>query len=87
MSEAKAVLSIKDFDLLLSDLGLPDASGHDLMRHVREIYPSLPGIAISGYGTDDDIHKSLEAGFREHVTKPVNVQMLEGIIARMGQTK
>jgi PAS domain S-box-containing protein len=85
VSEAKAMLSEKSFDLVLSDLGLPDASGHELMRHVRANYPRLAGIAISGYGTDDDIQKSLEAGFVEHVTKPVNIQTLEAMLGRIGR--
>ena len=57
------------FDLLLSDLGLPDGSGHDLMRELRMRGHKFPGIALSGYGQEDDIHRSYEAGFAAHLTK------------------
>ena len=65
------------FDLLLSDLGLPDGTGYDLMREIRNGPRPLPGIALSGYGMDDDVQRSLEAGFKLHLTKPVNIQQLE----------
>ena len=67
------------FDLFVSDIGLPDMAGHELMRRVREC-SSLPGIAVSGYGMDEDVRKSLEAGFGEHLTKPVNLAALEQAI-------
>ena len=66
-------------DLVISDLGLPDGTGMDLMRELRERY-GLPGIALSGYGTEDDVRRSLEAGFSRHLTKPVNFQTLEAVI-------
>ncbi len=60
------------FDLLLSDLGLPDGSGHDLLRQLRERGHKFPGIALSGYGQEDDIRRSYEAGFAAHLTKPAS---------------
>ncbi len=66
-------------DLVISDLGLPDGTGMDLMRELRERY-GLPGIALSGYGTEDDVRRSLEAGFSRHLTKPVNFHTLEAVI-------
>ena len=62
-------------DLVISDLGLPDGSGHDLMRLLRSVSP-VRGIALSGYGTDEDIRKSHEAGFEIHLTKPTDFQRL-----------
>jgi PAS domain S-box-containing protein len=67
------------FDLVISDIGLPDASGYELMRQLKELH-GLKGIALSGYGMEDDMRKSREAGFIDHVTKPVNVQKLEAVI-------
>jgi len=64
------------FDLLLSDLGLPDGSGHDLMRQLRERGQALPGIALSGYGQQDDIRRSRETGFAAHLTKPASRETL-----------
>jgi signal transduction histidine kinase/ActR/RegA family two-component response regulator len=57
-------------DLIVSDLGLPDGSGIDLMRELSARY-GLRGIALSGYGMDEDVRRSLEAGFTLHLTKPV----------------
>ncbi len=60
------------FDLLVSDLGLPDGSGHDLMRQLRQRGHTFPGIALSGYGQSEDIQRSHEAGFAAHLTKPAS---------------
>ena len=70
------------FDILISDLGLPDGSGHDLMREFNSRYP-LPGIALSGYGMKDDIDNSLAAGFAKHMTKPVDWQELKSAIQKI----
>ncbi len=75
----------EDFDLLLSDLGLPDGSGLDLMRRVLADHPQARGIALSGYGMDEDIARSREAGFAEHLTKPINFERLEAVIAQVMQ--
>ncbi|PZR74357.1 MAG: hypothetical protein DLM73_08170 [Chthoniobacterales bacterium] len=69
------------FDLLISDVGLPDGNGMDLLRYLRSKFPT-PGIAISGFGMDGDISKSLEAGFSAHLVKPVKLEKLEAAIAR-----
>ena len=66
-------------DLLISDLGLPDGSGLDVMRAVARSH-GVPGIALSGYGMEEDVCKSLEAGFDRHLTKPVSLQALETAI-------
>jgi CheY-like chemotaxis protein len=72
-----------EFDLLLSDLGLPDGSGRELMRQLRSTHPKTPGIAMSGYGTNDDIRQSLAAGFEEHLVKPLNIAALRAAINRV----
>jgi CheY-like chemotaxis protein len=59
-------------DLIISDLGLPDGSGYDLMNQVRPRLPVTPAIALSGYGSEADIKRSRECGFSEHITKPVD---------------
>jgi CheY-like chemotaxis protein len=68
--------------LVISDLALPDGSGLDLMRHLKERL-SLTGIAISGYGSPGDVQRSLEAGFNEHLTKPMEFSRLEEAIGRL----
>jgi signal transduction histidine kinase/ActR/RegA family two-component response regulator len=70
------------FDLVVSDLGLPDGSGQDLMRELSRRY-GLHGIALSGYGMEADIRRSREAGFERHLTKPVNLETLESAIQQV----
>jgi signal transduction histidine kinase len=67
------------FDLVISDLGLPDGSGLDLMRELSDRH-GLRGIALSGYGMDEDIRRSRDAGFTAHLTKPVSLQTLQETI-------
>ncbi len=75
------------FDLLLSDLGLPDASGHDLLRQLRQRGYKFPGIALSGYGQEEDIRRSHEAGFAAHLTKPASREArVEAIASIMAVT-
>lgn len=74
--------SEEPFELLISDVGLPDGNGMDLIRYLRVKQP-IRGIAISGFGMDSDIGKSLEAGFSEHLVKPVKLEKLEAAIARV----
>ena len=69
-------------DIVISDLGLPDGDGHDLMRALRRDF-GLRGIALSGYGMQSDIEKSNEAGFVEHLTKPIDLTALEEAIQRV----
>ncbi len=72
----------QDFDLLISDIGLPDRSGYELMREVR-LNKNLPGIALSGFGTEQDVNQARAAGFSEHLTKPINFERLEKTIQNL----
>ena len=72
-------------DMLISDLGLPDGSGLDLMRQILAQGHRFPAIALSGYGTPADIEKSKAAGFAEHLVKPLSrLELLTAAIARLG---
>jgi nitrogen-specific signal transduction histidine kinase len=68
------------FDLLVSDIGLPDGSGLDIMRYGRDHKGGLKGIAFSGYGMHQDVHASKEAGFTHHLTKPSDLSLLVDLI-------
>jgi len=70
------------FDLLISDIALSDGSGIDLMMQLHRIC-GIPGIAISGFGMRGDIERSLQAGFVEHLVKPVKLEKLEAAINRI----
>lgn len=75
----------KGADIVLCDLGLPDMSGYDLARTVRqdEILQDIPLIALTGYGQPDDRRRSRAAGFDEHLTKPVDLQVLMKAMRRL----
>jgi two-component system CheB/CheR fusion protein len=83
VASALDVASANSFDLLISDLGLPDASGLELMRELRRRGDTLPGIALSGYGQEEDIRHSREAGFSAHVIKPASPHRLAEVIQRV----
>jgi CheY-like chemotaxis protein len=72
----------KKFDLLLSDIGLPDGSGIDFIKAAREICQT-PAVALTGYGMAEDIERCLQAGFEEHLTKPINIDRLQKALSRI----
>ena len=67
------------FDVLISDIGLPDGDGYELVREAKK-RQSLKGIALSGFGMEEDLRVGKEAGFDYHLTKPVEFQKLEGVL-------
>jgi PAS domain S-box-containing protein len=79
VAEALNVSKQKDFDLLISDIGLPDGTGNDIMRELRHRM-KLKGIALSGFGQDEDVRRSEEAGFEAHLIKPINFQTLRKML-------
>ncbi len=82
VSSAIQLVEHESFDLLVSDLGLPDGSGYDVMRRVRTVH-GIPGIAMSGYGMEEDMRRSREAGFAEHLVKPIDLRELIAAIRRL----
>lgn len=78
-AEAQALAESHSFNLLISDIGLPDGNGYDLMAKLKK-KGLLKGIALTGYGMEQDIARSQEVGFITHLTKPVRVQSLEAAI-------
>jgi PAS domain S-box-containing protein len=69
------------FDLIISDIELPDGSGLELVRELNRVRPT-PAIALSGFGSVDDVFQSRKAGFAEHLTKPIDIRELGESIAR-----
>jgi CheY-like chemotaxis protein len=80
LAEALALARHHTFDLLISDLGLPDGSGCDLMRECARDR-GLKGIALTGYGMEADVARCRAAGFAAHLTKPISVHALDRAIA------
>ena len=67
------------FDLIISDVGLPDGNGVSLMHGIRP-FCDTPAIALTGYSGDDDVERCLRAGFNMHLAKPVSPQKLRDAI-------
>lgn len=81
VAEAVALCKSQDFDLMVLDIGLPDGTGIELLARVRETCRT-PAIAVSGYGTSDDIARAKDAGFVDHLVKPVTVETLGDAVRR-----
>ena len=85
MAEARALAGKHAFDLLISDIGLPDGNGLELMSELRAGNADLQGIALTGYGMEEDLVRSHNAGFATHLIKPVRVQSLEAALATVAR--
>jgi signal transduction histidine kinase len=80
LAEARAVAGRENFELLISDIGLPDGTGYELMAELHGRH-GLVGIALTGYGMEEDVSRSQAAGFVAHLTKPVSVEALDGALS------
>jgi CheY-like chemotaxis protein len=81
LKSARELAASEGFDLLISDIELPDGTGLELMHGIGA-ERSIPGIAMSGHGSKEDLRKSEAAGFAEHLIKPIDIRILEGAIQR-----
>ncbi|MEY2489653.1 MAG: two-component system, chemotaxis family, CheB/CheR fusion protein [Verrucomicrobiota bacterium] len=79
---ALKLMETERFDALISDIGLPDSSGYELVREAKRRQP-MQGIALSGFGMEEDVRRSLEAGFDYHLTKPVEFQELRALLQKI----
>ena len=84
MSDALRIAEDEPFDILLSDIGLPDGSGLELLKRIR-LKRDVPALALSGFGMDEDLERSRDAGFSDHLTKPVSIDRLRAAIAELDQ--
>jgi HAMP domain-containing protein/signal transduction histidine kinase len=66
------------FDVLISDLGLPDGNGIDLIQKLAS--RPLLAIALTGFGMEDDIRRSRDVGFQHHLVKPIDLNKLDSLI-------
>lgn len=79
---ALEILASKTLDVVLSDIGLPDGSGYDVISEAKR-KQQVTGIALTGFGTEQDIKKSKDAGFDFHLTKPVDFHELRSVLAEV----
>ncbi len=84
VSDAIATAATNTFDVLLTDIGLPDGSGFDVLREIRlqPHHTAIPAIALTGYGAEQDHARTAESGFCEHLTKPISFEILNETIHR-----
>ncbi|BAZ31412.1 PAS/PAC sensor hybrid histidine kinase [Cylindrospermum sp. NIES-4074] len=88
-SEALSSLGQAKFDLLISDIGMPDMDGYTLIRQIRKQSPDqdgeIPAIAITAYAGEIDQQQALAAGFQQHISKPIELEVLmQAILAITG---
>jgi PAS domain S-box-containing protein len=74
------------FDLIISDIGLPDLSGLELLPRLRALRPA-PAIALTGFGMEQDVQRAAESGFDVHITKPVSFERLRAAMDRLLQRR
>jgi PAS domain S-box-containing protein len=79
---AKDIVDSNEFDVVLSDIGLPDGSGYDVITHAKR-KQSIKGVALTGFGMAEDIKRSKEAGFDFHLTKPVDFAELRTVLGQL----
>jgi CheY-like chemotaxis protein len=82
VSEARALAEQHQFNLVISDIGLPDGDGIELMKELHKLQ-NLKGIALTGYGMESDVQRSKDAGFGVHLTKPVRMQSLSAALMKL----
>lgn len=75
----------RQFDVIISDIGMPDMNGYQLAREVRQLpgYETTPMVAVTGYSMFDDRERSSKAGFNAHMTKPIDPRALLDLIEQL----
>ena len=79
---AMRFLEAKKFDVLLSDIALPDGSGYEIVSHAKQTQP-VKAVALTGFDRDEDVERGKEAGFDFHLTKPVDFHELRNVLEKV----
>ncbi len=75
-------------DVIVSDIGMPDENGYELMRRVRRTHAAashVPAMALTAWGREEDRREALESGFQDHMAKPVDARELEAMVLRLAK--
>jgi two-component system CheB/CheR fusion protein len=82
---ALAAVSKQHFDVVISDIGMPEMNGYELARALRALpdYQNVPLVAVTGYSMFDDRERSLKSGFNAHMTKPIDPRALLDLIDKL----
>lgn len=83
--EAIALARENHFDVIISDIGMPEMNGYELAEALRSLpgYEAVPMVAVTGYSMFDDRSRSMKAGFNEHVTKPIDPRAFLNLIEQL----
>jgi len=83
--EAIALAREHQFDVVISDIGMPEMNGYELAKAIRLLpgYETVPLVAVTGYSMFDDRNRSLSAGFNEHITKPIDPRTFLELIEQL----
>jgi two-component system CheB/CheR fusion protein len=84
VEEANRLFRERPADVLVTDVGLPDGSGLDLLGALKAVHPGLRAVVLSGYGMEEDIQRSRKLGFAEHFVKPINPSRLIATLDLLG---
>ena len=84
IAAAKRVFRERPADILVTDVGLPDGSGLELLGSLTAVPPDLRAIVLSGYGMEEDVARSRSLGFAEHFVKPLNLSRLIAALDALG---
>jgi CheY-like chemotaxis protein len=79
---ALEIMASEKFDVVLCDIGLPDGSGYEVIAQAKQKRP-VKAVAITGFGTDEDIRRGKEAGFDFHLVKPVDFHELRSVLDKV----
>jgi len=80
---ALEIVDSKEFDVILSDIGLPDGTGYEVIAQAKRKQP-IKGVALTGFDKEEDIKRSKEAGFDFHLSKPVDFHELRMVLTQLG---
>ena len=83
--EALEIARRKNFDLVISDISMPEMDGYEFLKKLRAIpqMTGIPAVALTGYGRTNDVERALDEGFAEHLTKPLDLDELLLIVRRL----
>ena len=80
---AQEIIDSKEFDVVLCDIALPDGNGYDLIAKAKRKRP-VKAVALTGFGSTEDIERGKQAGFDFHLTKPVDFHDLRTVLGQIG---
>jgi CheY-like chemotaxis protein len=82
---ALATARERRFDIVISDIGMPEMNGYELARALRTLpgYETIPMVAVTGYSMFNDREQSLKSGFTAHMTKPIDPRALLDLIEQL----